>query len=118
MLVHEKQKENARKPILESSFSNCIVTLCLHNEYEQCEGNLITFALFMLVLADSKNVILRMHGLVGSVAWPVTKLGWLGPAQPYRPAYLKKKKEKENFLQKLFFFLKVIFPCIFLLNFA
>jgi hypothetical protein len=49
----------------------------------------------------------------------VTCLGWLGPAQPYRPGWAQpERKKKEIFFKNYFKKKYVIFPRIFLLNFA
>jgi hypothetical protein len=49
----------------------------------------------------------------------VTWLGWLGPAQPYGPGWARpERKKKEIFFKNYFKKKYVIFPRIFLLNFA
>jgi hypothetical protein len=38
--------------------------------------------------------ILRVHVLFGSLAWPVTMHGWLGPAQPHGAGWAQPENKK------------------------
>ena len=104
MLVCKKWKEYIRKPAPEITSCNTLFfSFVSFSHYKkgdkQCEGNLITFALFMQYYACmGKGGAGHWHG-------PVTRLGWLGPAQPQGPGWAQ--PVKKNYFQKIYEFLQI-----------
>jgi hypothetical protein len=73
---------------LETLKQGLVFAVC-KNEHEQCEGNIITFALFHARVKFYACMFCLGHWL-----GPVTMHGWLGPAQPHGPGWAQPENKK------------------------
>jgi hypothetical protein len=109
-LEKQKQTEHKWKPkdrrFLHSVTKGSWFLLSAKTKNEQCEGNLITFALF-----HARVKFYACMAWLGHWLGPVIR--WLGLVQPYRPGWVQPEKKifKKNSFKKIYDFPQ-IFYCI------